>query len=140
MKRIFFLAVVCIMSCAYCLADKYETVDGDPMKARVYTLDNGLKVYLCVNKDEPRIQTYIPVRVGGKNDPSETTGLSHYLEHLMFKGTQKFGTSDFSKEKPYLDKIESLYETYRKTQHHAQAHAQRRFNPLPRRSYYQPRG
>ncbi|MDO5446237.1 MAG: insulinase family protein [Prevotellaceae bacterium] len=115
MKRIFFLAVVCIMSCAYCFADTYETVDGDPMKARIYTLDNGLKVYLSVNKDEPRIQTYIPVRVGGKNDPSETTGLSHYLEHLMFKGTQKYGTSDFSKEKPYLDKIENLYEVYRKT-------------------------
>ena len=114
-KRLFLFAVVCMVSCAYCLADTYESVDGDPMKARIYTLSNGLKVYLSVNKDEPRIQTYIPVRVGGKNDPAETTGLSHYLEHLMFKGTQKFGTQNYKAEKPYLDKIESLYEVYRKT-------------------------
>lgn len=114
-KRLFLFAVVCMVSCAYCLADTYESVDGDPMKARIYTLSNGLKVYLSVNKDEPRIQTYIPVRVGGKNDPAETTGLSHYLEHLMFKGTQKFGTQNYKAEKPCLDKIESLYEVYRKT-------------------------
>jgi predicted Zn-dependent peptidase len=81
----------------------------------MYTLENGLKVYLSVNKDKPRIQTYIGVRVGGKNDPAETTGLAHYFEHLMFKGTQKFGTSDYEAEKPMLDKIEALFETYRKT-------------------------
>ena len=94
---------------------KYESIPGDPLQARIYTLDNGLKVYLSVNKDKPRIQTYIGVRVGGKNDPAETTGLAHYFEHLMFKGTQQFGTSDFSAEKPLLDKIEELFETYRKT-------------------------
>ena len=67
---------------------KYETVDGDLMKTRIYTLDNGLKVYLSVNPEKPRIQTYIAVRTGSKNDPAETTGLAHYLEHLMFKGTK----------------------------------------------------
>ena len=51
----------------------YETVPNDPLKARIYTLDNGLKVYMTVNKETPRIQTYIAVRVGGKNDPAETT-------------------------------------------------------------------
>ena len=60
---------------------KYETVKGDLSEARIYTLDNGLKVYLSVNKEEPRIQTYIAVRTGSKNDPAETTGLAHYLEH-----------------------------------------------------------
>ena len=94
---------------------KYETVPGDPMKVRIYTLDNGLKVYLSENKETPRIQTYIAVKVGGKNDPSETTGLAHYFEHLMFKGTEQFGTSDYAKEKPLLDKIEALFEVYRKT-------------------------
>ena len=73
----------------------YETVKGDPLKARIYTLDNGLKVYLTVYKDAPRIQTCIPVRVGGKNDPPETTGLAHYLEHLLFKGTDEFGSTFF---------------------------------------------
>ena len=65
----------------------YEQVPGDLTKTRIYTLDNGLKVYLSVNKEKPRLQTYIAVRTGSKNDPAETTGLAHYLEHLMFKGT-----------------------------------------------------
>ena len=91
----------------------YETVKGDPMQSRIYTLDNGLKVYLTVNKEVPRIQTYIPVRVGGKNDPAETTGLAHYFEHLMFKGTESFGTQNYAEEKPMLDQIEALFEVYR---------------------------
>lgn len=93
---------------------KYVAVPGDPMHARIYTLDNGLKVYLSVNSETPRIQTYIAVRTGSRNDPAETTGLAHYLEHLMFKGTSKFGTVDAAKEKPYLDDIERRYERYRK--------------------------
>ena len=93
---------------------KYETVDGDLMKTRIYTLDNGLKVYLSVNKEKPRIQTYIVVRTGSKNDPAETTGLAHYLEHLMFKGTKQFGTSNAEAEAPLLDEIEQRYEAYRK--------------------------
>ena len=92
---------------------KYDTVDGDMMQTRIYTLKNGLKVYLSVNTEEPRIQTYIAVRTGSKNDPAETTGLAHYLEHLMFKGTDKFGVSDPAKEKPLLDEIEQRYEKYR---------------------------
>ena len=92
---------------------KYETVEGDLTEARIYTLDNGLTVYLSVNNEEPRIQTYIAVRTGSKNDPSETTGLAHYLEHLMFKGTDKFGTTDYEAEKPFLDDIEARYEKYR---------------------------
>jgi len=92
---------------------KYETVQGDLTEARIYTLDNGLTVYLSVNKEEPRIQTYIAVRTGSKNDPAETTGLAHYLEHIMFKGTDKFGTTDYEAEKPFLDDIEARYEKYR---------------------------
>ena len=95
--------------------DIYECVPNDPMKTRIYTLENGLKVYLSINKKEPRIQANIVVRVGSKNDPAETTGLAHYLEHLMFKGTKQYGSIDYEKEKPYLDKIEELYEIYRKT-------------------------
>ena len=93
----------------------YETVPNDPLKARIYTLDNGLKVYMTVNKETPRIQTYIAVRVGGKNDPAETTGLAHYFEHLMFKGTTNFGTQNYEIEKPLLDQIEEQFEVYRKT-------------------------
>ena len=92
----------------------YETVKGDPTQTRIYTLDNGLKVYLSVNKEAPRIQTYIAVRTGSKNDPAETTGLAHYLEHLMFKGTDKFGVTNVNAEAPLLDDIEARYEQYRK--------------------------
>lgn len=94
---------------------RYTTVPDDPLKARIYTLDNGLKVYMTVNKEQPRIQTYIAVRVGGKNDPAETTGLAHYFEHLMFKGTSRFGTMNYLAEKPLLDRIEQEFETYRQT-------------------------
>jgi len=94
---------------------KYDTVQGDPLKARIYTLNNGLKVYLTVYKDAPRIQTAIAVRTGSKNDPSDNTGMSHYLEHIMFKGTDEFGTKDFVKEKVLLDQIEYKFEVYKKT-------------------------
>mgnify|MGYP002445261924 CR=1 FL=1 len=110
------VAVLCVAAImSGCSGYSYETVPGDPMGTRIYTLDNGLKVYMSVNKDEPRIQTYIAVRVGSKNDPAETTGLAHYFEHLMFKGTNHFGTQNYEAEKPLLDQIEQQFEVYRQT-------------------------
>jgi len=88
----------------------YEYVEGDPSNARIYTLDNGLKVYLAVNKDEPRIQTLIAVRAGAKNDPRETTGLAHYFEHMMFKGTSKIATLDWEKEGALIAEISDRFE------------------------------
>lgn len=93
----------------------YEYALNDPYKARIYTLKNGLKVYMSVYKNAPRIQTYIAVKAGSKNDPSSATGLAHYLEHMVFKGTDKFGTKDFEKENAEINKIEDLYEVYRNT-------------------------
>ena len=92
---------------------KYQTVEGDPTGTRIYTMDNGLRVYLSVNKETPRIHTYVAVKTGSRNDPAETTGLAHYLEHLMFKGTKQFGTTDAEKEAPLLKDIEERYEKYR---------------------------
>jgi predicted Zn-dependent peptidase len=120
MRKLFrlFLPVVLaglLVGCTGTSPYSYESVPNDLLKARIYTLDNGLKVYMTVNKETPRIQTYIAVRVGGKNDPAETTGLAHYFEHLMFKGTQQFGTRNYDQEKPLLDEIEQLFEVYRKT-------------------------
>ena len=121
MKRILLMAMgAAILLLASCSQYKYETVAGDPLGTKIYTLDNGLKVYMSVNKETPRIQTYIAVKVGGKNDPSETTGLAHYFEHLMFKGSQNFGTSDYAAEKPLLDEIEALFEVYRNTEDEAE--------------------
>ena len=108
------LYVLAISTMAQKVAN-YDSVPGDPLKARIYTLKNGLKVYLTVYKDAPRIQTAIAVRTGSKNDPSDNTGLSHYLEHMMFKGSDEFGTKDFTKEKVFLDQIEYKFEVYKKT-------------------------
>ena len=94
-----FATIVCLLSfgTAALAAGPYDykEVKGDMMQSRIYKLKNGLTVYLSVNKEKPRIQTYIAVRTGSRNDPHETTGLAHYLEHLMFKGTKQFGTSDY---------------------------------------------
>ena len=95
------------------IENNYKIVKGDPLKARIYTLDNGLKVYLTSYDDAPRVQTNIAVRAGSKNDPADATGLAHYLEHMLFKGTNVYGTLDYKKEAPMLEKIEALYEDYR---------------------------
>lgn len=94
----------------------YETVANDPTGLRLYTLDNGLSVYLSKNTDEPKIQTFIAVRAGSNYDPKESTGLAHYLEHMVFKGTHKIGSIDWEKEKVYLDSISNLYEQHRAEQ------------------------
>jgi predicted Zn-dependent peptidase len=92
---------------------EYTTITHDVNGVRIYTLKNGLKVFLAQNFDAPRIQTYIPVRTGSNNDPSDNTGLAHYLEHMMFKGTSKIGTQDWNKEKVLLDQISELYEQHK---------------------------
>ncbi len=94
----------------------YQQVEGDETGVRIYKLNNGLTVYLAQNDDAPRIQTYIPVSTGSNNDPSDNTGLAHYLEHMMFKGTSKLGTLDWEKEKVLLDQISDLYELHKSEQ------------------------
>jgi predicted Zn-dependent peptidase len=92
---------------------EYITIPNDENKVRIYSLKNGLKVFLAQNFDAPKIQTYIPVRTGSNNDPADNTGLAHYLEHMMFKGTSKIGTQDWEKEKVLLDQISDLYEQHK---------------------------
>jgi predicted Zn-dependent peptidase len=93
----------------------YKTVSNDPLGVRIYTLKNGLTIMISVNKNDPRIQTYVATKAGSKNDPADNTGLAHYLEHLLFKGTDKYGTKDWANEKVQLDKIDELYEKYNST-------------------------
>ncbi|HMZ32694.1 MAG TPA: insulinase family protein [Chitinophagales bacterium] len=93
----------------------YQYVKDDPLKTRFYTLKNGFTVIMSVNKDEPRLQTIIATKAGSNTDPANHTGLAHYLEHMLFKGTDKYGSLDWSKEKPYLDQIDDLYEQYNST-------------------------
>jgi len=93
----------------------YKYVTNDPTSARYYTLKNGLTVILSPTKKDPRIQTFIATKAGSKTDPADHTGLAHYLEHMLFKGTDQFGSKDWAKEKPLLDQIDALYEKYNST-------------------------
>ncbi|MFN5319530.1 MAG: M16 family metallopeptidase [Bacteroidia bacterium] len=90
----------------------YEEVIGDPLKTRKYILKNGFTVLLTTNKNAPRINTAIAIKAGSKHDPKNNTGLAHYLEHMLFKGTDKYGCTNYSEEQKYLDEISALYEKY----------------------------
>lgn len=115
-RLILCFVAIAMVSCGTLMAQKtyqYKTYPNDPLNIREYTLDNGLKVFMSVNNEAPKVQTYIAVRAGSKNDPHETTGLAHYLEHMMFKGTERLGTTDWAKEKVLIQQIEDLFEAYR---------------------------
>ena len=86
----------------------YKYVTNDPMKARFYTLKNGLSVILTENHQEPRIAVNIAVRAGSNTDPRDHTGLAHYLEHMLFKGLINMVRLNWAKEKPYIDSITNL--------------------------------
>ncbi len=114
---IFFVPLI-LLSCTAMRSEQqhsYLSVSEDPLNTRIYTLENGLTVYMSPNHEEPRVYTSIAVRAGSKNDPAETTGLAHYLEHMLFKGTDSIGALDYEKEKIELQKIIDLYEEYRST-------------------------
>ena len=85
---------------------------ADPMAVHVYRLENGLTVYLSENDQKPRFHAEIAVRAGSKHDPEISTGIAHYLEHMLFKGTTRLGTLDFGAEKVHLDSITTLYERH----------------------------
>jgi predicted Zn-dependent peptidase len=125
-QLLFFAAFICYWSSAFSQTGyktvtkqdgeySYQMVESDPTNSRFYTLENGLTVILHDNKLQPKVMGLITTRAGSKNDPSDKTGLAHYLEHLLFKGTKELGTEDYEKEKVYLDQIEELYEVYNKT-------------------------
>ena len=85
------------------------------LNVKQFTLENGLTVYL--NPDNNANSTYglVVIKAGSKNDPSDATGLAHYLEHLLFKGTTELGTTNYEKEKPFLDSIVYYYDLLGKT-------------------------
>ncbi|MBI4386674.1 MAG: insulinase family protein, partial [Elusimicrobia bacterium] len=85
-------------------------LSGDPMQATVHRLANGLTVYLSPNPLEPRVSARIVVRAGSKQDPPDSTGMAHYLEHMLFKGSRSLGTLDYAKEEKHLKEISRLYD------------------------------
>ena len=93
----------------------FREIPGDPLNTKIHQLRNGLTLFLSVNKREPRIFTNIVVRAGSKQDPADTTGLAHYMEHMLFKGTSRIGALDWERESAYLEQISELYEQHRAT-------------------------
>jgi predicted Zn-dependent peptidase len=84
-------------------------LDGDAMGVTVHRLDNGLTVYISTDRQKPRLDAWIAVRTGSRNDPASSTGLAHYLEHMLFKGTDEYGTLDLAAERAHIEAIERLY-------------------------------
>jgi predicted Zn-dependent peptidase len=81
----------------------------------VYTLPNGLTIILQEDHRRPEIMGFISTRAGSVNEDPTATGLAHYLEHMLFKGSTQLGTIDWEKEKPHYDKIIELYDQLGKT-------------------------
>ena len=102
-KTITFIWTIC------CFAGLFA--QSQYLKLQQYTLPNGLTVYLNEDHTLPSVYGAVAVNAGGKYDPKGATGMGHYLEHMLFKGTSEMGTLDFGKEKPYLDKIVALYDS-----------------------------
>ncbi|MCB9702367.1 MAG: insulinase family protein [Myxococcales bacterium] len=88
----------------------------DPMGVTIHRLKNGLTVYISTDRQEPAFTAWIAVRTGSRNDPADSTGLAHYLEHMLFKGTEQMGTLDHAAEAPHVDRIAALYDDLRGTQ------------------------
>ncbi len=101
----------------------------DPLNVKEYKLKNGLTVMLSENRNTPQIFGVIAVKAGGKNDPKDATGMAHYLEHMLFKGTKSLGTWDYEKEEVHLKEIERLYEELGRTNEEKErAHIQQKIN------------
>ena len=105
MKKIFMSALLLVCSIAVGSAFTREGLTE-------YKLDNGLTVMLWEDHDAPDVTGYIVVRAGAVDEPVEYTGLAHYLEHMLFKGTERIGALDWNAEKPIYDSIIALYDQY----------------------------
>ena len=81
-----------------------------PLDVETYKLENGLTVILNEDKNETKVFGAVIIDGGGKRDPKDATGIAHYLEHLLFKGTTEMGTINYEEEKVFLDSIAILYD------------------------------
>ena len=105
MRKYLLSALLLVCSIAFLSAQSREGLTE-------YKLENGLTVLLWEDHDAPDVTGYVVVRAGAVDEPAEYTGLAHYLEHMLFKGTQRIGALDWEKEKPIYDSIIALYDQY----------------------------
>lgn len=101
------------------------------INVKTTTLDNGLKVVMCEEHSAPKVFGAVYVHAGSKNDPLDATGMAHYFEHIMFKGTDRIGTINWEAEKVYLDSIDIMYDKLHETTDiEARAAIQKKINEL----------
>ncbi len=103
-----------IAVCLAALISQAQQVKS-PLGIEIYQLENGLTVYLNEDHSLPSVFGAVAVKGGSKRDPEDATGIAHYFEHIMFKGTDSIGTLDYPSEKVYLDSIAGLYDELAET-------------------------
>jgi len=86
-----------------------DDVDAVKLDVIKHTLGNGMRVLMVERHDTPTVATYLQFDVGGVDDPKGQTGIAHLLEHMMFKGTETFGTSDHAAERPLIARLDVLW-------------------------------
>ena len=124
MKRLILLSIISIF--VFCFFIQTTNAQYERLNIIQYKLNNGFTVILNPDANQKGVFGGVAVKAGSKNDPKESTGIAHYLEHMLFKGTDEIGTSDFKSERPYLDKISNLYEELSKTKDEEQRKAIRK--------------
>lgn len=103
------------------------------LEVKEYKLENGLTVWLNEDHSLPKVFGAVVVKAGSKDCPD--TGIAHYFEHMMFKGTDKIGTTDYEAEKILLDSIAIKYDELAATEDEAaRARIQKEINELSIRS------
>lgn len=107
MKKIFIALMAVVVSTVAFAQDRTGLQE--------YKLANGLTVLLWEDHNLDDVEGYVAVRAGSIDEPAECTGLAHYLEHMLFKGTQRIGSIDWEKEKPHYEAIIALYDELAKT-------------------------
>jgi len=88
------------------------------LEVKELTLSNGMTVWLNEDHSQPKVFGAVVVKAGAKDCPN--TGIAHYFEHIMFKGTDRIGTIDYEKERPWLDSISAQYDLLSKTKDDAE--------------------
>lgn len=101
--------IICMMAMAwFCFFAQAQK--NDQLKVETFKLENGLKVYFNVDNSATNVFGGVLVKAGSIHESPDATGMSHYLEHMLFKGNRNLGTIDFSKEKGHYQRIVSLYD------------------------------
>lgn len=103
------------------------------LQVKEMTLSNGMTVWLNEDHSQPKVYGAVVVRAGAKDCPG--TGIAHYFEHIMFKGTERMGTTDYARERPWLDSISAQYDLLsRTTDQQRRTAIQQRINELSLRA------